>query len=89
MNFTGHGYEACSTKVAVAFGGSYPKVEKAKKIRPLGQMLANEFLNCTVGTVGLFFDPASERFIGQDGNQMEPRTTITTVVQRVLWPPDA
>ncbi len=52
-------------------------------------MLANEFLNCTVGTVGLFFDPASERFIGQDGNQMEPRTTITTVVQRVLWPPDA
>jgi hypothetical protein len=84
VNFTPSGYEACTTKAAARAKGKYGLVKQAGEIKPLGQILANDFLNCTVGTVGLLFDIGTERFVGADGLQIAPANAITTVVRRRL-----
>lgn len=82
INFTPNGYEACPTSAATQFGGSHPMVKKAGMLKSLGQILADDFLNCTVGTVGLFFDRDTERFVGADGQPLKPANAITTVIRR-------
>ena len=42
--------------------GSRPLVERFGTMRPLGQILGGEFLDCTIGVQGLFFDPDQEYF---------------------------
>lgn len=81
LNFTDRGYEACTTEAAIAASGNRREVERSQGIRPLGQVLGNDFLECTVGRVGLFFDPEAERYaLGAD--HLAPANAITTIVRR-------
>jgi len=82
VNFTANGYEVCSTKAAAQRAGRHGLVKEAGLLKPLGQLLGNEFLDCTVGRIGLFYDPDAEQFIGEDGNPLEPANAITTVIRR-------
>lgn len=86
VNFSDHGYEACTTKAALAGNGNRLEVKKGRGLRPLGQFLAEDFLNCTVGRQGLFFDTAEERFYGLDAagaaSILPPANAITTIVRR-------
>ena len=82
VNYTANGYEACTTEAAYRFKGKYGLAKQAGEIQPLGQLLANDFLNCTKGSVGLFFDRRTERFYGDDGRQIAPATAITTSITR-------
>jgi len=81
LNFTDHGYEACSTQAALAARGNRRQVERDRELRPLGEILGNDFLNCTIGSIGLFFDPESERF-NNASNELPPANAITTIVRR-------
>lgn len=79
VDFTDRGYFACPSQAVTAARGSRPQVERSGAIRPLGQVLSNEFLNCTVGTVGTFYDTDQEFGVARElfaGAHM-----VSTVVQ--------
>ncbi len=81
LNFKETGYEACTTAAAVESSGNRRQLERAQLMKPLGQMLGNDFLNCTIGQIGLYFDPEDERFY-QHRRILSPANTITTFVRR-------
>lgn len=62
VDFAPTGYMACTARAAVASRGSRPLVEKFGSMRPLGQILSRDFLDCTIGTMGLYFDTDREEF---------------------------
>jgi hypothetical protein len=81
IDYTGAGYKACSADVVIAAGGSRNELEKLGAMRPLGQLLSRDFLECRVGRVGLFFDTEIEEF------SLQPQTSddlhlVTTLVSQ-------
>ncbi|CDF85726.1 hypothetical protein PKB_4401 [Pseudomonas knackmussii B13] len=62
VDFSSTGYKACTALAAIESRGSRPIAEKLGAMRPLGQFLSRDFLDCSIGKKGLFFDPVSERF---------------------------
>lgn len=79
VDYTITGYRACSTGVAVEARGNRQEVERRGEMKPLGQLLGVDFLECRIGKIGLFFDPETERYFEGD-NMVEPRHAITTRV---------
>jgi hypothetical protein len=53
-------YGACRAEDVVQHQANRRSIDRARKVRPLGQMLADDFLDCTIGRPGLFFDPTTE-----------------------------
>ncbi len=81
IDYTPNGYKACTAKAVVAAGGRRSNVERYGAMRSLGQVLSRDFLDCTIGTRGLYFDPEREMYarLG-DGSDLD---VITTQVIRV------
>src|ERR1051326_69266 len=79
VDYTTTGYRACSTGVVVEARGNRNEVERRGGMKPLGQLLGVDFLECRIGKIGLFFDPETERYFKGD-NMVEPRHAITTRV---------
>jgi hypothetical protein len=79
VDYTTTGYRACPTGLAVKARGNRREVERLNGTKPLGQLLGVDFLECRIGTIGLFFDPEAERYF-QGDNMLEPRHAITTHV---------
>lgn len=68
IDFNHTGYEACSAKDVIQENGSKPQLKKSGKLHRLGQLLGNEFLDCKIGTRGLFFDKEIEQYkVSEDG----------------------
>ena len=57
----GH-YSACLTRDVLAHGGSKRAIVRSGSMHALGELLAGDFLDCTVGTRGLFYDGEHEVF---------------------------
>lgn len=81
ISFTERGYRACAASLAVATKGSLPQIEKLSGMSNLGQILGVDFLECRVGTIGLFFDPVQEIFYQKD--ILPPVHLITTEITRI------
>lgn len=79
IDFTSSGYKACTVRAAVASHGSRPAADRYGAMRPLGQILSRDFLDCTVGTIGLYFDPEQEEF-AVEGNLALGGHLITTEI---------
>lgn len=62
VDFSANGYKACTASDAIASKGSRPITDKNNAMRPLGQILSRDFLECTIGQKGLYFDPVREKF---------------------------
>ncbi|MGO9330543.1 MAG: hypothetical protein ACLQJ0_20835 [Steroidobacteraceae bacterium] len=62
IDYSSSGYKACPAIAAVEHGGYAAGVSEARQFRPLGQILGNDFLDCTIGVEGLTYDPESELF---------------------------
>lgn len=79
VDFESTGYSACTAQAVVAAKGSKAQVKAAGQLRHLGQILGNDFLGCTIGTKGLFYDPVKASFV------IEPDFThvITTSIQQI------
>lgn len=73
------GYKACPAYAVVAAKGARSVVDRLHPTRPLGQILSRDFLDCTLGTLGLFFDPKTEKFSVNSDNPI-PASLITTSV---------
>jgi hypothetical protein len=56
IDFSEYGYKACTAKEVIEKEGSRAALNKAKKMKSLGTVLGVDFLECSVGTVGLFYD---------------------------------
>ena len=52
---------------------------REKLVTVLGQVLSRDFLDCTVGTIGLYFDPQQEEFV-VEGNLALRGHLITTEI---------
>jgi hypothetical protein len=63
IDYSPNGYRACRASVAVEHRGRASSVRTAGEFRALGQMLGNDFLDCTVGVEGLSYDSAEEVFL--------------------------
>lgn len=62
IDFALTGYKACTAKAAMAASGNRRSVEKFGAVQPLGQVLSRDFLDCTVGRRGLFYDADKESY---------------------------
>lgn len=78
VDFTEKGYRACPVEAVIEAKGSRQQVDRFGLMRPLGQILSHEFLDCTIGIQGLYFDPRREEFV--HGDEMGQHL-ITTEVQ--------
>lgn len=85
IDFSPSGYSACSAKAAIAAGGSRRQSDRFGSVRPLGQILSRDFLECTIGTRGLYFDPKQADYIFEDGEEEElgPYLITTAITVRV------
>jgi hypothetical protein len=83
IDYTRHGYTSCPASAVIEAGGRKSAASKAGAISPLGQVLGNEFLDCTVGKEGLFFDPEDETFKQALIDRPLPGHLFTTSVYRL------
>ncbi len=60
IDFSRNGYKACSAAAVIAADGSRRTINSGVGMRGLGQVLGGDFLNCSIGTIGLYFDPERE-----------------------------
>lgn len=82
IDYSATGYRTCGTGIAIETHGNRTEANRRGAMRPLGQTLGVEFLECRIGKIGLFYDPDRERYV-QGGNIIQPAHAITTrVVKR-------
>jgi hypothetical protein len=79
VDYAATGYRACTTQAVIAAGGSRRAIERFGSMHPLGQMLSRDFLDCTLGVNGLFYDPGEERFV--DYPQAEFHLIATSIME--------
>jgi hypothetical protein len=63
IDFSQNGYKACPSQSVAAGRGSRTAVDRYGVMRPLGQILSRDFLDCVIGKQGLYFDVAQEEFV--------------------------
>lgn len=63
IDYTAYGYTACNIAAAIEFNGNRRAVANAGYLRPLGQVLGNDFLECRLGIQGLYYDQRGEEFV--------------------------
>ena len=66
INYHPDNYSACLGEVVISTGGNKKKLKASDAIQPLGQLLGNDFLECKVGKIGLYFDPAKLEYATED-----------------------
>jgi hypothetical protein len=52
-------------------------------MRSLGELLADDFLDCDIGQPGLFYDPVTEKWLGGSAGKPPGEHIITTRVTEV------
>ncbi len=65
VDFSRRGYMACPAQSVVRVEGERRVLTEKGQLRELGKVLGDDFLNCTIGTLGLYFDPEREVYVGQ------------------------
>jgi hypothetical protein len=63
IDYTPNGYSACEIEHVIESRGNRKAVAQGGHMHPLGQILANEFLECSVGIQGLYYDQENEEFL--------------------------
>ena len=74
-------YMAANGPDVLAAGGNRNKL-KANQARPLGDLLADEFVPCKLGAIGTRYDPEQEELVRADGTHAHflARDVITTSI---------
>jgi hypothetical protein len=62
IDFTKSGYYAAHVEAVAYARGSRPKVAQGSKLPSLAKTLS-DFVECTIGKRGLYYDPGSEQFV--------------------------
>lgn len=69
------GYSACKASLVVACRGKRGEAHASGRVYGLGQILGNEFLECNIGTVGLYYDAEEYR---RDASHLHVITTTVS-----------
>lgn len=77
IDYSATGYKSCRTGVAIETHGSRIEASRRGAMKPLGQILGVEFLECKIGKIGLFYDLERERYV-QGKVVVQPAHAITT-----------
>lgn len=85
IDFGPTGYKACTAKAALAASANRRSVEKYGAMLPLGQILSRDFLDCTVGQRGLYYDSEKEWFQQRHQVDFKLLHVITTEVAIRPW----
>jgi hypothetical protein len=80
VDYRAEGYRVCSAADVVEFEGSSRSVALAKRFRPLAGVLSEDFLECWIGTIGLFYDPHAKKF-KVDGRDLHIISTDVVAVR--------
>ena len=76
IDFSPLGFSACSAADAIQSEGRISTVKASGRLRDLGHVFADDFLECSIGVGGLYYDPIRQIF------DYEPPThTISTEVK--------
>lgn len=78
IDYSTNGYKACPSKAVVLSQGNRKVLDEEQKMRPLGQILGHDFLDCSIGVKGLYFDPLTEQIIKKE--EEIPAHAITTEI---------
>jgi hypothetical protein len=84
VDFNSGTYKACRAKDIIESNGSRSQLERDGKLLRLGQLLANEFLECRIGALNLFFDPEQELY-KIDGGSFHIVTTSIKISSNTLY----
>lgn len=81
LDFSPGRYTACPAGIVADFPLTPAKLRSSGKFKDLGHMLADEFLECRIGQIGLRYDSEGEVYRDQNGEifsvNYEIRTTIS------------
>ena len=66
VNYHPENYSACNIDNVIGAGGKKKELKAEGAIHPLGQVLGNDFLECRVGRVGLYYDPNVQDYLTED-----------------------
>ena len=81
IDFRPDRFSACRAEDVVHNHANRRLIDRAGRIRPLGQLLGDDFLDCRIGRPGLFFDPATETWEGGTISPPKVEHLITTGCQ--------
>ncbi|MGJ5134385.1 hypothetical protein [Bradyrhizobium oligotrophicum] len=77
-------YTACLAHDVVQHQGNRRRIDRAGKSTSLGQLLGNDFLDCKVGQVGLFYDAETETWQTEAMPPPPPEHVITTQITQLM-----
>ncbi|WP_456724782.1 MULTISPECIES: hypothetical protein [unclassified Bradyrhizobium] len=83
IDYQAGGYRACTAMDAIHGHANRQTISRAGQMKTLGEMLADDFLDCNIGKPGLVFDPVSEKWLGLIPAGPRPEHVITTTVSEV------
>lgn len=82
IDFSATNYMACPASDVVATLGNRKAVNQLGAVKPLGQMLGNDFIECRVGTTGFFFDAEKESY-STSTDRPAPRHLLSTQIRAI------
>ncbi|MBQ0946608.1 hypothetical protein KAK07_25000 [Ideonella sp. 4Y16] len=85
IDFSATGYKACTAQATVAASGSRRALDRYGAMRPLSQVLSRDFLDCTVGRRGLYFDPNKEWYVQRPPLDHQLLHVVSTEVTIRPW----
>ncbi|RUO81425.1 hypothetical protein CWI84_01310 [Idiomarina tyrosinivorans] len=62
IDFNSVSYGACRAKDVIQAEGDRTRIKEDGKLHRLGQLLGDDFLECEIGTLNLFYDPVKELY---------------------------
>ena len=84
VDYSANGHKAIGVREVIAAGGNR-RILAPEDDKPLAQVLGDEFVNCSRGDRGLYWEPERERLIinGESIADLQPDNYFGTRIQRV------
>jgi hypothetical protein len=83
VDYASSGYTGCNAQHVVQEAGGKRELRRKNLIRPLGQILGNEFLSCTIGVKGLFYDVDKGQFVSDESASDQVEHVIGTSIHEI------
>jgi hypothetical protein len=74
INYSANDYKACSVEDVIEYGSRPKGLADKGALKPLGQLLGSDFLDCKLGSIGLTYSHQTEKFF--------PRDVVGTVIEQ-------
>ncbi len=73
IDYAERGNTACDARAVIGTDGGKKSLRKNGKIKSLGQVLRNDFVECKVGINGLYYDPDEKAFRTMADTELAPK----------------